>query len=59
MGTGAWFDKEEIEDIIEAIYWCGGSDDFSPGGKAEIGWNITVRPLLALLKEKLNLSIPL
>jgi hypothetical protein len=35
-----------VERYREALIWCSGSDDFSPGGKAREGWEKMVLPLL-------------
>ena len=35
-----------VDELREALIWCGGSADFGPGGKAEAGWNKVCRPLL-------------
>lgn len=44
-----------LQEIAEAFIWCGGSDDFGPGGKAEKGWKETIAPLrdklLALVED--------
>jgi len=37
---------EIIDEYREALIWCGGSEDFGPGGKAQEGYNKIVRPLL-------------
>lgn len=37
---------EIIDKYREALIWCGGSDDFAYGGKAQIGYDKIVRPLL-------------
>lgn len=31
---------------LEALQWCGGSSDFSPGGKARKGWLLLCQPVL-------------
>jgi len=38
--------KEDAESLVENLLWCSGSADFAPGGKAEIGWEKSVRPAL-------------
>lgn len=39
--------KEEIEKYKEALIWCSGSEDFQyPDGKARVGWEKIVQPLL-------------
>ncbi|MCK4522020.1 MAG: hypothetical protein KAU20_05585 [Nanoarchaeota archaeon] len=40
-----------IEKYRRALIWCGGSDDFARGGKAEIGFNKICRPLIEGRKE--------
>ena len=46
---------EDGERLAEQLMWCGGSYDFSPEGKAHVGWMKGVRPALdlhtALMKE--------
>lgn len=37
----------EIEKLRDALIWCGGSMDFSPGGQAREGWEKIVHPLIA------------
>ena len=37
---------EKISKNIEALRWCGGSEDFAHGGKSEVGWKIIVSPLI-------------
>lgn len=36
----------EIERLRDALIWCGGSQDFSPGGIAREGWERVVHPLI-------------
>jgi hypothetical protein len=38
--------REAVARYREALIWCGGSDDFSPRGKAREGWEKIVLPLL-------------
>ena len=35
-----------VYELAEALTWCGGSNDFAPGGVAHEGWVNTVLPLL-------------
>ena len=37
---------EQIDKYIDALRWCSGSEDFGHGGKAHIGWNRIVTPLI-------------
>jgi hypothetical protein len=37
---------EKLDDYIAALQWCGGSPDFNEGGRARIGWEKVVKPLL-------------
>jgi hypothetical protein len=37
---------DEIDRLRDALFWCGGSPSFGPGGEAEEGWRELVRPLL-------------
>lgn len=39
-------DKEKIDKLVEALQWCGGSEDFQEGGKARKGWLKLCVPLL-------------
>ena len=39
-------ENKEIKELREALIWCSGSDDFSIGGKARVGWLKICRPLL-------------
>src|SRR5262245_3857389 len=39
--------RAERGELLEALAWCGGAADFGPGGKAECGWDLVVRPILA------------
>ena len=39
---------ETLDKYIEALRWCSGSEDFGPGGKAEVGWQKVCHPLLNL-----------
>lgn len=36
----------QIRDLQEALIWMTGSDDFAPGGKARVGFEKLVLPLL-------------
>jgi len=27
-----------VDELIDALLWCGGSADFAPGGIARVGW---------------------
>lgn len=38
--------EQRIAKLVEALIWCGGSEDFAHGGKAREGWLKTVLPLL-------------
>jgi hypothetical protein len=38
--------NKEIEKLIEALFWCSGSQDFEPGGIARNGWVKLCQPLL-------------
>lgn len=35
-----------LDRYIEALQWCGGSDDFQLEGKARVGWEKMVLPLI-------------
>ena len=35
-----------LDEYIEALQWCGGSDDFQINGKARQGWNKIVTHLI-------------
>lgn len=35
-----------VNELREALAWCGASPDFGEGGQAEKGWNKICRPLL-------------
>ena len=59
MGSGAWLELDELENLLEAFQWCSGSSDFGAGGQAEIGWNKMVRPLMILLIDKIALVSPI
>ena len=37
---------DENDRLREALFWCGNSEDFSPGGKAREGWLKLCAPLL-------------
>lgn len=36
----------KIDEYIQALQWCGGSLDFSQGGKARVGWERMANRLL-------------
>jgi len=38
--------KEKINQYIEALIWCSGSNDFNEGGKARAGWIKLCKPLI-------------
>lgn len=38
--------KKDLARAREALVWCGGSADFSPGGQARAGWEKLVQPIL-------------
>lgn len=38
--------SEREDKLVEALQWCGGSEDFNEGGKAREGWLKICRPLL-------------
>ena len=38
--------KAQISQMREALQWCSGSEDFGPVGKARVGWQKMVKPLL-------------
>jgi len=45
-------DTELISALTDALIWASGSADFSPGGKARIGWLKVAQPALdAALKR--------
>ena len=35
-----------LDEYIDALRWCGGSNDFSPEGKAHVGWMKIAKPLI-------------
>jgi hypothetical protein len=37
---------DEIDRLRDALFWCGGSPSFAPGGEAEEGWRKMVGPLM-------------
>jgi hypothetical protein len=37
--------KAYISKLREALFWCGGSSDFAPGGSARAGWEAKIVPL--------------
>lgn len=37
---------EVIEEYIDALQWCSGSEDFAKDGHARVGWEKIVEPLL-------------
>jgi hypothetical protein len=45
----------------DALRWCSGSDDFAPGGKAELGWKRGPAALIEKLRaarEQLSPNLP-
>lgn len=38
--------RDFVDRAADALIWCGGSEDFAPGGRAHEGWKRLVRPLL-------------
>lgn len=38
--------NKEIDNLVEALFWCSGSQDFAPGGLARSGWEKICQPLL-------------
>lgn len=38
--------NKEIDNLVEALFWCSGSQDFAPGGIARRGWEKICKPLL-------------
>lgn len=38
--------NKEIDNLVEALFWCSGSQDFAPGGLARSGWEKICKPLL-------------
>jgi len=43
---GIYDTRMMLIETLRALEWCGGSGDFSPGGKARVGWRRYVLPLL-------------
>ena len=41
----------KVKELQEALQWCGGSNDFGPGGIAEKGW-LKIRHLCTDTEEK-------
>lgn len=39
--------QKEVFDLVDALRWCSGSDAFTPGGIAHVGWQKICEPLLA------------
>jgi hypothetical protein len=39
---------DEIDRLRDALFWCGGSPSFAPGGEAHEGWEKMVEPLMRL-----------
>jgi hypothetical protein len=37
---------DEIDALRDALFWCGGSPSFGPGGEAEEGWRKLAESLL-------------
>ena len=35
-----------LDETVECLIWCGGSNDFSPEGQAAEGWRNTVIPVI-------------
>jgi hypothetical protein len=42
------------ESMEEALIWCSGSEDFQVGGKARIGWERGIQPLLERSKSTIK-----
>lgn len=38
--------KRITDPYVEALIWCSAADDFAPNGKARVGYDNLVRPLL-------------
>ena len=38
--------RDENEKLRDALFWCSGSQDFAPEGKARKGWEKLCAPLL-------------
>ena len=47
---------ERLREIYNAFIWSTGSDDFGPDGKARVGWEKIVKPLLDWLGNLLGSS---
>lgn len=41
---------EAIGEYVDALQWCSGSEDFSVGGHARVGWEKIAEPLVRTLK---------
>lgn len=39
---------------LSALEWSSGAEDFGPGGRARIGWDNIVAPVLELLRRRLE-----
>ena len=39
------------DDLVEALLWCSGSQDFAPGGVAREGW-LKLQPLIDQVKAQ-------
>jgi hypothetical protein len=38
--------KAEVEELVDALIWCSGSNDFNEGGVAREGWLKCCQPLI-------------
>lgn len=38
--------KADKKELLEALIWCSGSDDFQVGGKARVGWEKLCQPII-------------
>ncbi len=43
--------EEVLDEYIEALIWCGGSNDFAIGGQARTGWEKDVVPLISSIEH--------
>lgn len=43
-----------LREVLEAFQWCSGSQDFQQEGKARVGWNKIVKPLMGGLADLLE-----
>ena len=41
----------EFDNLVEALLWCSGSQDFAPGGVAREGW-LKLQPLIDQVKAQ-------